>query len=116
MFYTFGQNNSGGKFHIDEQVAHYVIIEANSAKEANQIAESMSIYFDGVQDGRDCDCCGDRWYPQWDERGDDEPLIYNQKPQEYSPMFGRAGEIYCHVYTLDGLQKTYRMPGSKRLK
>jgi hypothetical protein len=114
MFYLFSQNNSGGKFHIDERIAHYVIIEANSADEANQIAESKGIYFDGVHDGRDCGCCGDRWYPAW-SAGTEEPMIYDQKPQEFKDMFARSGEPYCHIYLLDGLQKTYRAPERGRL-
>jgi len=62
-WYRFDQNNSGGFFHMDEDVAHYVFIEAYSTKEANQIAKNIGIYFDGCREGMDCDCCGDRWYP-----------------------------------------------------
>lgn len=59
MFYTFYQNNSGGYF----EGPTMVIIEAHSADEANEIAEERAgIYFDGVALGRDCWCCGDRWY------------------------------------------------------
>ena len=36
-------------------------IEAKSAEQANQLAEQHGIYFDGVERGIDCDCCGDRW-------------------------------------------------------
>ena len=31
--------------------------------DANDIAQGNGIYFNGVADGIDCDCCGDRWYP-----------------------------------------------------
>ena len=31
------------------------------AQEADTRAEKFGIYFDGVKNGQDCDCCGDRW-------------------------------------------------------
>ena len=73
-FYRFHQNNSGGYF--DGPVN--VIVEARSGSEANQIAQDRAgIYFDGVEKGFDCECCGDRWYPCWDEeKGDDVPSEY----------------------------------------
>jgi hypothetical protein len=61
-FYEFTQNNTGGSFVTDFQVCHRLLIEANSAEEANIKAESMGVYFNGVDEGYDCPCCGDRWY------------------------------------------------------
>lgn len=60
-FYLFDQNNSGGIFHRNEKLREYVYIEADDADEANRIAESLGIYFDGVRNGKDCECCGNRW-------------------------------------------------------
>lgn len=76
MFFTFHQNNAGGFF----KGQRYVIVEANSSKEANDIAQkSGGVYFDGVAKGIDCDCCGDRWTRQyWDDSGKDMPEIYGQ--------------------------------------
>lgn len=67
MFYTYTQNNSGGSFHFDELdgITRFVIIEADSAEDANRRAEEIGIYFDGCDNDIDCDCCGDRWYPAW---------------------------------------------------
>jgi hypothetical protein len=62
MYATYIQNNSGGSF-IGSKV---IIIEANSVEEANSIAESHGIYFDGVDTGADCECCGDRWRRAYD--------------------------------------------------
>ena len=59
MFYYFNQNNSGGGFDLK---AEAVIVEANSADEANTIAQTVGVYFDGVAIDEDCECCGDRWY------------------------------------------------------
>ena len=74
MFYTYTQNNSGGYFITNDNVAEYVIIEANSIDEANNKAEEIGIYFDGCSFGRDCSCCGDRWCSPYDES--EKPEIY----------------------------------------
>lgn len=70
-FYTFRQNNSGGSFIGTE--CH--IIEADNATQANHKAYQYDIYFDGCASGRDCSCCGDRWYEVYDE-GDEQPKYY----------------------------------------
>ena len=46
----------------DDNVSELVLIEAEDANQANDIAERVGIYFDGCSEGRDCHCCGDRWY------------------------------------------------------
>lgn len=76
-FFTFNQNNSGGSFSFDANrgISHYVIIEAESAEDANVRAESAGLYFNGCDEGMDCKCCGDRWYPTYD-KGDKVPSIY----------------------------------------
>lgn len=61
-WYQYDQNNSGGWHACDDKVCHRVFIEAYSEKEANSKAEELGIYFDGVDAGRDCGCCGDRWH------------------------------------------------------
>lgn len=78
MFYTFSQNNSGGSFIEDDRVTQYVIIEANSADAANALAEVYGLYFNGCDDGRDCPCCGDRWYRTWEGEGTEHPEIYGK--------------------------------------
>ena len=59
-FYVFDQNNSGGYW--DKILGYKVIIEAENPRQANKLAEVMGIYFNGVENGEDCECCGDRWY------------------------------------------------------
>lgn len=66
MYYEFRQNNSGGHFLEDDNVSIMVIIEACCFAEAKEKAEEIGIYFDGVQKGMDCPCCGDRW-SEWSE-------------------------------------------------
>ncbi len=58
MFYCFGQNNPGGFF----DGAQVLIVEAASSQEAQELALKEGVYFDGVSSGRDCECCGDRWF------------------------------------------------------
>lgn len=108
MFYCFNQNNSGGGFDIDDDVAHFVIIEAASADAANERAESIGIYFNGCDTGNDCPCCGDRWYPAWSDEGDETPVIYGQPVSEQSDMFTPTGDPYAHVYYADGRKESFR--------
>lgn len=87
MFYTYRQNNSGGSFKITKKIKHYVIIEADSASEADEKAESIGIYFDGVEKGRDCPCCGDRWHKAYSLgygiEGTKEPEIWGQSVMDF---------------------------------
>lgn len=107
MFYTFAQNNSGGCFDVDDKVTHFVIIEADNANLANELAESIGIYFDGVYDAVDCPCCGDRWHTVWG-RGTDVPLIYGIEPYEYKERLLAENEVYCRVFYQDGRIAEYK--------
>ena len=110
MFYHFNQNNSGGWYHNNKDLCHHVIIEAENAAEANELAESIGIYFNGVEDNLDCSCCGDRWCPVWGQ-GDDEPLIYGTRPAAaYTEYFAEPGEVFCRVFYLDGNVAEFRKP------
>lgn len=61
MFYNFDQNNSYGYFVVDEKVCHRLLIEADNEEEAVSKAEELGCYWNGVDNGVDCPCCGDRW-------------------------------------------------------
>jgi len=107
MFYTFNQNNSGGRFSFNEKagITHFVIIEADNVDEANSLAEDLGIYFNGCDDGRDCPCCGDRWYPVDNDSYDckDSPVIYGKSPKEYvtakdSCLWMNKGKEACVHY------------------
>jgi len=111
MFYTFHQNNSGGYFIFDSDkgISVNVIIEANSADEANDRAEQIGLYFNGVADESDCSCCGDRWYSVWDENdGTELPEIWGEpvainapmKKEDLSFKWAKGPEAYIHY--LDG--------------
>jgi hypothetical protein len=114
-FFHFSQNNSGGSFVIDETLAHHVIIEAYDALDANTRAMQIGIYFNGCDSGMDCQCCGDRWSAQWsDDRGDDTPMIYGDKPETYEDYFTKEGQPVCHVYRIDGSKATYRKQAQEK--
>ena len=61
MFYVFDQNNSGGFFDVNDKVCHRLFIEADNVYEAIAKAEELGCYWNGVDAGVDCPCCGDRW-------------------------------------------------------
>lgn len=102
LYYTYNQNNSGGRFIKNDQVCHYVIVQAVSPADADQRAETIGIYFDGCETGQDCDCCGDRWSRAWRD-GSAEPEIYGRDPREHDAMFAKEGEVYCRIYHLSGI-------------
>ena len=114
-YFHYSQNNSGGSFDIDENVAHHVIIQATSASHADSIARGVGIYFDGCETGQDCSCCGDRWYSARGDDGTDAPLLYGEDPANYDDkFFSKPGEPVCHVYYLDGSKTTYRAPEGEK--
>lgn len=106
-FYTFSQNNSGGTWELGDLITYWVIVEADSAQEANNRAQDLGIYFNGVAAGIDCECCGDRWWPEYND-GDPEPNIFGTAPEEYHDWHAKPTEVYCRVFYEDGLIKEYR--------
>jgi hypothetical protein len=110
-FFTYAQNNSGGAFHSNEDVAPFVIIEAACAEEADRIAQEVGLYFDGKGD---CPCCGHRWFKALNAPGDDEPNVHAEYPSEYvdaGTYFSRTrGEDLWEVivYYQDGSITRYR--------
>lgn len=88
-FYTFHQINSGGVWSGPQ----YVIIEADSADEANMIAMDHDVYFDGVHHSNDCPCCGDRWYEVDDDDATEKPEIYGKDPAEHTNYLGEKPTV-----------------------
>jgi len=73
-WFSYKQNNSGGRVVQNDSVDWFVWIEAESVRVANARAEDVGIYFDG---SGDCSCCGDRWSEPWEDEGDAEPMNYD---------------------------------------
>jgi hypothetical protein len=115
-WYEFRQNNSGGSFQMDDEVTVHVLIQAASAREADIKAEDIGIYFDGVRDGCDCDCCGDRWHRADDAMESFTTYAYrnNWTPTTHAnvrdyaqavadeDMWAKAGTPYVILYFADG--------------
>lgn len=78
-WYCFTQNNAGGEFVVNENVAHYVLVQDRSAKYAIERAREFC-------EAESCECCGDRWNLSYieDKDGTDDPEIYNKPLENYS--------------------------------
>lgn len=97
MFYTYDQNNSGGSFDYDAKrgISSAVIVEADSADQADNRARRIGLYFDGYGD---CECCGNRWSEAW--RGTKVPEMYGRPVEGYTSFVKWQGqgrpEIFVH--------------------
>ena len=102
MFYTFRQNNSGGHFVVEptEGISQFVIVEAANEVEAIRKAEDIGLYWNGVDNGSDCECCGDRWDASPDKYP--EPMIYGKPAAEYYGLFTWTKEHHVYVHYADG--------------
>lgn len=102
MFYTFRQNNSGGSFVFDpvSGISTTVIVEADDLEEAVYRAQRIGLYFNGVDDGSDCGCCGDRWYEPFYDDGSVEPEVYGRVVHKDEP-FNEQG---LNIRWVDGPQ------------
>lgn len=111
-FFNYRQNNSGGSFILDEDIRIQVIVEAESAEEADRLAESHGVYFDGCATGYDCSCCGDRWSESWDD-GTDVPQHYGDP---YVDEVEDYNDAIAVVYYKDGTRKYFTFKGSYSLE
>jgi hypothetical protein len=110
-YYTFYQNNSGGVWINNNTMTHIMIVQAEDHEHANALAQALGIYFDGVFEGLDCECCGDRWSPQWSkDEGTEEPMIWGQAPKAHSWLEAAPAQrkqVQARVFHLDGRVDEY---------
>ncbi|MCX8008293.1 MAG: hypothetical protein N3A54_01170 [Patescibacteria group bacterium] len=99
-FYLFMQNNSGGVFFCDKLSALLVVVKAESEQEACNIAKTYTdIYFNGVEEGLDCPCCGDRWDWPIDLQGSYDRYYtlassyFTKPPKNYLIYVNEFGEV-----------------------
>jgi hypothetical protein len=112
-FFEFSQNNSGGSFVVNDKLCHQVIIEAHDYEEAVYIAERLGCYWDGVDCGMDCPCCGDRWSKYW-EKALEFPMDYGKviftSVEEYvqylADNYGFT-DPDCRIFYRDGTVKEF---------
>lgn len=96
-FYIWDQNNSGGFFVVNDKLTHRVVIEADSYKEAESKALDFGVYYDGVEEGHDCSCCGDRWY-----QGEEVKLPADYSESVYSKRgFKIVGKKEIILHTIE---------------
>ena len=98
-FYTFPQNNAGGEW--DKILGYTVIIEAETPEKANEKAEEIGIYFDGVDNDIDCECCGDRWCRVEDEYDEIDPEKLKDFVEEIK-AYQKNWELSSTIYYADG--------------
>lgn len=105
-FFTFSQNNSGGRFEHDKEagIGHFVIVEALNSKDACDRAESIGLYFNGCDTGQDCECCGDRWYEPYGE-GSETPNIYNADVSSGVYEAEWLWDVPSYIHYMDGTVK-----------
>lgn len=112
-WYEFDQDNSGGYFVENDKVTHRVFIQALSLEDCITKAEALGIYFNGCDSGRDCDCCGDRWYKPYSELKfpiDWSKGISFNNIEEYAQYLADKYAWYnikveAYLYYLDGTKK-----------
>ena len=106
MFYSFRQNNSGGSFVVDSDVDIHVIVEAPDESSALTAFECHRGYFDGVDKGLDCECCGDRWSTYCEELGKLNVETAADSREDFAvktPSMRFMSD--CVVYLADGRRK-----------
>lgn len=108
MFYNFDQNDPFGNFDLDSVFAMSMIVEADSADDANSRAMAIGIYFDGVTKGKDCPCCGDRWNMVDQDDATPRPVWrdMNVKSMSKTPRF-HDDYVACRVFYKDGTIKNF---------
>lgn len=113
LFYHYSQKNSFGTFdkNAEDGIGTDVIIEAYSAQDANKRAKKIGIYFNGVNKGIDCPCCGDRWYKAYDGEGTISPTINGNALDEIKRRDYRK-EAYIHY--IDGRIECYKFKLSEK--
>ena len=94
-WWTIRQNNSGGYWIIDDDVAMYVMIQAPNAEEAERIFDKITVHALEY-----CECCGERWWFDSYEEGTDEPMIYGEPYKQFNAdkWFSKNVEARLHYY------------------
>ncbi|MGC4387307.1 hypothetical protein ABXW34_15800, partial [Streptococcus suis] len=95
-FYVFSQNNSGGYFVTDENVASEIIIEAT--EEVLAMARLDEILSQKPEYTNFCPCCGMRWYPEYS----DVYLRYWVSDEQYEKFEAERDGHEAMFYPLEG--------------
>lgn len=92
-FYTFSQNNSGGYFIENDDVATYLIIEAQSEEEAVSKMQNITAEYSDF-----CICCGERWSDYAIDSGTEKPLVFGKDVKKDNPVRSDSSSTIIHYY------------------
>ena len=95
MFYEFNQNNSGGHFVVNDSLCNRLFIEAADKYEAISKAEELGCYWDGVAEGIDYPCCGDRWSNDFLEGIGEDNRIFNEYSVDVYSGYKNPVDKWC---------------------
>ena len=101
-WFEFNQNNSGGWFVVDKNLCERLYIQAESQAESIAIAETLGVYFNGVENEIDCGCCGDRWYTPIENK---EQERIEEIAQDWAIRYGSWTTPACRFFYADGSVK-----------
>lgn len=115
MFYTYYNHGPRNvEVELERGIGEWVIIEAENPEDANMRAEKIGLYFDGVEKGIDCSCCGDRFDRAKDGCGNVEesqfPAIYGIPVENYKfklDCYRNRNPQRAFVHYIDGTIKWY---------
>ncbi len=100
MFYVFHQNARGGSLDLSGIVTHFMVVECDSAIEANYHAENgLGIRFND----------GDRWSKAQDKDSCNTPLISGQEPAKYHDALVGKGKVYCRIFHKNGRLEEFKV-------
>lgn len=87
-WYCISQNNTGGKFTVNDLVAHWVYVQAPSEEYAKLKFEEITELSSSSSKNADyCPCCGERWGGLcFLEDGTDEPMAYDWETKAMAPI------------------------------
>ncbi len=101
-WYHFGQNNSGGRFIINEDLAEDVLIQG---KDVNSVLYKAHELMD-ASNANSCECCGDRWDFYIDAAdAKDFPTMYDIPITEMEPSHYRTS---ARLHYADGTIEAYQ--------
>lgn len=112
-WYCYDQNNSGGSF---RKPAVHMFVEAESWVEADERAVTVGVYFDGCSDGRDCSCCGDRWYSSEYQKASDAPTVYGAPAVSFVSGWESPDVPSVLLYANDGTKTIVRNGKAKKVR
>lgn len=100
-WWVFSQNNSGGYFIQNDDVDHYVAIQALNVEHALSRAERIFACYSEY-----CGCCGERWdYWAEEDEGTEIPEIYGEIYTEKKPSSYRE---YIVLHYMDDAKEKYK--------